>query len=187
MSRRGSVQTSGTQLDARATSSTTAMQQDAASTKRRFATALVATVIVGFTASAALAYLTSVGGGSGSAQTAAMQAVLISNDIATTSSPLLPGGSGNVTLKIDNPNNYAVTLVSVVGSGPLSFTGGNGCTLENSGVVFADQSGLNVAIAASAADQVVTLTNAVSMASSAASGCQGATVEVPVTITVHTP
>jgi len=63
----------------------------------------------------------------------------------TPNTPLLPGSSGEVILKVDNPNpaNTSVHLVSVVAHGTISVSGGNGCTLANSGVTFADQTSLS--------------------------------------------
>jgi hypothetical protein len=151
------------------------------------ALALVALVVIG--AGAAYAYFRSSGSGAGTATTSAGgQTVAVVTATATVSTRLLPGSSGDVTLNVNNPNTFAVTLATVNG-GPaaISVTGGAGCTLANSGVTFNNQSGLNVAVPANSSSLVVHLPGAASMSASSASGCQGATFNIPVSITVHQP
>ena len=89
-----------------------------------------------------------------------------------------------MSLEVNNPNAYAVTLVSVAGNGIITADPGHSsCT--TTGVTFANQSGLSTTIPASASNDQILLPGAVSMGSSSSSGCQGATFSVPVTITVH--
>lgn len=104
----------------------------------------------------------------------------------TPGTALQPGSTGEVIVKVDNPNSYAVHLVSVVAAGVITVSGGSGCTLSNSGVAFTDQTGLSVPIPATTT-QLVRLPGAVAMSTASVSGCQGATFNIPVTITAHTP
>ncbi len=112
---------------------------------------------------------------------------LVAVTLTTTGSPssaLVPGGTADVVLGVHNPNAFSVTLVSVSG-GPGSITadsGHPGCT--TTGVTFTDQTGLNIVVAPSGTT-TVHLANAASMGSSSSTGCQGATFNIPVTITVH--
>jgi hypothetical protein len=144
-----------------------------------------AVLAVGISAGAAYGYLTSSASATGHASTGTLVAVTLSTT-GTPSSSLVPGGSADVVLGVNNPNAYDVTLVSVTG-GPGSITadpGHSGCT--TTGVTFANQTGLHVAIAASGLT-TVHLAGAASMSAASSTGCQGAAFSIPVTITVRKP
>jgi len=138
-------------------------------------------------AGAAFAYFSSTGSGHGSARTGTLQTVTVSALVGgdTPSSTLLPGGpAADVVLRVNNPNAFAVTLVSVTG-GPGAITGAGGTgTCTTTGVTFTNQNNLSVAIGASGTT-LVHLAGAASMSASSDAGCQGATFSIPVTITVH--
>jgi len=88
-----------------------------------------------------------------------------------------------VILRVNNPNAYTVTLVSVSGNGTITPDGGHaGCT--TTGVSFTNQTGLSTTIGASGTT-LVHLSTAAGMATTSSSGCQGATFSIPVSITVH--
>jgi hypothetical protein len=132
----------------------------------------------------AWAYFTSSGSGSGHASTGTMSTVTLNASAGTPSTPLYPGGTGDVSLEVNNPNSYAVRLVSVTGSGTISHDASHSaCT--TTGVTFTNQAGLSTAIPASATNYPIHLSGAVAMGSSSSSGCQGATFSIPVTITVE--
>jgi hypothetical protein len=142
-------------------------------------------VVVGVLAvgGAAWAYFTSHGSGSGHVSTGTMSTVTLNAAAGTPSTPLYPGGTGDVSLEVNNPNTFAVTLVSVAGSGTITADAGHSsCT--TTGVTFTNQTGLSTTIPASASGYQIHLPGAVSMGSSSLSGCQGATFSIPVTITV---
>jgi hypothetical protein len=153
---------------------------------RRFILAVSASCLVaGLGAGAAYAYFTSTGSGSGGASVGSMQTVTLATatDIPTT--PLLPGGTGDVTLEVDNPNSFPVTLISVTQapSGTITADGNHsGCT--TTGVTFTNQTGLTKAIPAGGKVSV-DLPGAVSMATTSPAGCEGATFSIPVTITAQ--
>ncbi len=140
----------------------------------------VACIVVGLSSGAAYAYFSSSGHGTGSASVGSMQTVAISGTVSP-NTPLLPGGSGDVTFKVTNPNNFAVTLVSVVGNGTITSNQSN-CT--TTGVTFTNQTGLSTSIPA---DNTATidLPGAATMSTASSAGCQGATFSVPVTISVE--
>jgi hypothetical protein len=147
----------------------------------------VVALALGLSAGAAYGYFTSHGSGTGAASDGTMQVVTVAAITSETpNTPLLPGSTGEVIVKVDNPNAFQVHLVSVVPDGTISVTGGSGCTLANSGVSFTSQTLLSIPIPASMTT-LVRLPGAASMTSASVSGCQGATFNVPVTITVHTP
>jgi hypothetical protein len=141
-------------------------------------------VVAGLAAGAAYAYFTSSGTGIGSASIGTMQAVTISSATVSPSTPLLPGGSGDVTLQVTNPNSVAVTLVSVVGTGgPVTADSGHpGCT--TTGVTFTSQTGLSTNIPADSTT-AIDLPGAASMSTASSALCQGAAFSIPVTITVQ--
>ena len=144
---------------------------------------VVAIVFVGISVGAAYGYMTTSGQAAASVSTGSLVAVTVVTT-GTPSSALVPGGSADVVLGVNNSNAYSVTLISVTG-GPGSITadsGHPGCT--TTGVNFTDQTGLNVVVAPSGTT-TVHLANAASMGASSSTGCQGATFNIPVTITVH--
>jgi hypothetical protein len=148
---------------------------------------IVAVVVVGFvlTATAAYGYFSSTGSGSGSAGAGTMVTVAVVANAGTPTSPLYPGGTGDVVLRVHNPNPYAVSLVSVVGHGAITADAAHpGCT--TTGVTFTDQTGLSQMIAARTTVSV-DLPGAATMSASSANGCQGATFLIPVTVTAHEP
>lgn len=146
--------------------------------------AAVVTVLVSGLVVGAFAYFTSASGGSGHIAVGVIQPV---NAAAFTggdapSSALLPGRTADVIVRIDNPNSYTVTLVSVTRNGAITADAGHpGCT--GSPVTFADQAGL--AIAVPPGSSLVHLPGAASMSLDAASACQGATFAIPVASTVN--
>ena len=69
------------------------------------------------------------------ASTGTMSTVTLSATAGSPSTPLYPGGTGDVSLEVNNPNAYAVTLVSVTGNGTITADAGHsGCT--TTGVTF---------------------------------------------------
>jgi hypothetical protein len=133
----------------------------------------------------AIAYWTASGSGTASASAGTLQPVTVTALAGgdTPTSTLLPGGTGDVILRISNPNSSAVTLTSVTGNGTVTADAGHAnCT--TTGVSFANQTGLSTTIAASSTT-LVHLSGAASMSAASSNGCQGATFSIPVTITVH--
>jgi hypothetical protein len=153
------------------------------STRRRLVSVLA---VVGILAlgGAAYAYFTSHGSGSGHGSTGTMSTITLSATAGSPSTSLYPGGTGDVSLAVNNPNAYAVTLVSVSGNGAITpDSGHSACT--TTGVTFSNQSGLSTTIPGSTTNYQVHLSGAVSMSTSSSNGCQGATFTIPVTITVE--
>ena len=144
-------------------------------------TSFVSVLAVGGTA---WAYMTSAGSGTGSGSTASMSTVTLSATAGSASTPLYPGGTADVSLEVNNPNAYAVTLRSVTGHGTISPDAGHaGCT--TTGVTFTTQTGLATSIPANANGDRIDLASAVTMSTSSSNGCQGATFSIPITITVQ--
>ena len=145
---------------------------------------MIVVVMLGFGSGAAYAYFSS--NGAGSATTTAAGKPLTVHVIPATATPtntLLPGGSSDISITLNNPNDYAVRIAAVEanGAGPDA---GDGCTASNAGVTVATLSGLSIPVAAGASVEV-TIPNAANMSSSSASACQGKQLELPVLLTVQ--
>lgn len=129
---------------------------------------------------AAVAYWSTSGSGTGSAQAGNLTVSVATLGPADNATKLLvPGGTADAIVKVTNSNTYAITVMSVVGNGAI--TASAGCTTP--AVTFANQPILTVAVPASTT-QTVTLANAVSMGTTSSSDCQGAKFSIPVTVTV---
>ena len=120
------------------------------------AVALLPTIAVATAASASMpAWQTPV------AERAGFSALRVS---ATTTSPLYPGGTGDVLIRFSNPNPYPVTVT---------------------GVSFTDQSALSIRVPAKAngaeGTSDATLSRAVAMSNRSLSSCQGAVFRIPLT------
>ena len=141
-------------------------------------------------AGAAFAYFSSTGSGTGSGNVGSMHAVTISATAGTPTSPLLPGGSGDVVFNIINPNSYSVSLVSVTlktGGTITPDSGHAGCTTTDSNPVVTvnvPAHDLPATIPANTTT-LVDLAGAASMDIAATSNCQGASFSVPVVISVQ--
>ena len=100
-------------------------------------------------------------------------------------SALYPGATGDVLIRISNPNPYPVDVVSVSESGEITADAGHSaCT--TTGVSFADRTGLSIRVPAKR-DGVdgttqATLPRAVAMSNRSQSSCQGAVFSIPLTV-----
>ncbi|MFN0025887.1 MAG: hypothetical protein ACKV2O_01705 [Acidimicrobiales bacterium] len=102
----------------------------------------------------------------------------------TPATGLHPGSTGEVILKVNNPNPYPLKLRSVLSSGDPSVIAGTDCTPANAGVTFEDQVGLAMPI--NPGIQLLRLPDAAAMSTTSHNSCQGASFALPVTITVET-
>lgn len=160
--------------------------------KRRVIGVAVALLVFGTAAFVYAAWTTS-GSGSGYAKAGSATSLTTVDVSASTSATLYPGVSGNVLLKVHNPNSYGVQVTSVTGNGTITADAGHStCGSDGShptGVSFSNQTGLAINVPNSSTDsgdgagnKQVTLTNAVSMSNSSDNSCQGATFTIPVSI-----
>ena len=146
-------------------------------TKRRtigVGLALVALVAAGLVYAA----WTTNGSGSGYAKAQSAQQLTTVDVSASTAATLYPGASGDVQIRISNPNPYPVRVTSVTGNGAITADAGHpGCV--TTGVTFTNQTGLTLDVAANGtADR--TFTGAAQMSNASDNGCQGATFTIPV-------
>lgn len=119
--------------------------------------------------------------GNGYAKAVTAQNLTLSDASASTSAQLYPGGTGDVKVKVTNPNSFAVTITAVNGAGSITSDKGAGCDAAT-GVSFTNQTGLTQAVGAGAT-VTFTLTGAAAMASTSASSCQGAVFTIPISLT----
>jgi len=153
--------------------------------RRRLLSVPVGAAAMAACAVGTLAYFHATGSGTGSAKAGSLQTVTVSALAGgdAPSSLLLPGGSADVILRVNNPNAFAVTLVSVTGNGSITADSGGhpGCT--TTGLTFTNQTTLSVSVPAGSS--LVHLSGAASMSAASSNGCQGAIFSIPVAITVH--
>ncbi len=145
---------------------------------------VTAAATVGVVAGAtAFAWWSTTGAATGSASTGAV--VSLTTTASTPSgTTLLPGGSAPLVLTVTNPNPMAVVVTSVQLDTTRSVTasGATGsCTSPPLSVAAATSVTLGPG-----ATTTVTVPTAVSLGASAASGCQGATFTIPVTLSGRT-
>jgi predicted ribosomally synthesized peptide with SipW-like signal peptide len=143
----------------------------------------VVALVVGIGAGTAFAYFTSTGNGSGTITVGSVQSVTVVEATGTAVKLLYPGTSGDLLVTLDNPNSFSVTIVSISGNGTVTGTDGQG-TCTTTGVTVPTQTGLSIAVAAGSNVSVV-IPGGVSMDRTSESGCQGATFQVPISLTVR--
>src|SRR2546430_16192082 len=97
-----------------------------------------ATAVVALAAGTAAAYWLTTGSGPATAQAGTAQNPT-TTAVAVTSGLLLPGGTGDVFIRVNNPNGYAVKVIAVTGAGAITASGGTG-TCTNTAVTFTNQS-----------------------------------------------
>lgn len=150
------------------------------STSRRRLTLLGAVLTLLLGAGVARAYFTTTATGTASARAATVQDVTLT--AGTPSSPLYPGGSGDVALRVDNPNSVSVHLPSLeldtsLGANGLAVDAGHsGCNLSSLSFTTQDNGGSGFEVPPGSS--MLDLTNAISMGTGAADACQGATFTV---------
>jgi hypothetical protein len=144
---------------------------------------------LGVGAGSAYGFLTTHGSGLGVASTETMRTVTMAT-AGTPSTPLLPGRSGDVVFSITNPNDFPVSLVGVVletTEAIIPDESHSGCTTtDGNPVVTLDVPAGDLPVSIAPNSTVpVDLASAASMDPTATSNCQGASFDIPLTITVH--
>lgn len=124
--------------------------------------------------------------GAGTANGSAIATVALTTTASTANATtLVPGGAADLVVTVTNPNSRAVTLTSATldSSRTVTVAGAVGpCTAPPLAV----SATLDQPLAAGATT-TVTLPSAVTLGASAASGCQGASFTVPVTLVGRMP
>lgn len=146
----------------------------------RRAVAATIVLLVGLGVTVAFAAWTTNGSGDGYARAQSSQALTTVDVSASTVADLYPGATGDLLLRIANPNPYPVRVTGVSGNGAITSNAGAACT-GSTGVTFADQTGLTLDIAANGA-ATFTLADSVAMGNTSHTSCQGAVFTVPVSL-----
>jgi hypothetical protein len=136
----------------------------------------------------AQAYWRSAGSGTGSAGTGTVSSLTGLTGSAASTGLLAPGGTGSLVVSVSNPNPTPITVTAIsTGSVSVSVSGAAGtCTPTDPAISLATPSaGLPFTVPANGT-ATATLTDALAMGVTAASGCQSATFSVPVTLTGRT-
>ena len=108
--------------------------------------------------------------------------VTVLDATGTVTNKLYPGGTGDLLVTLNNPNVHAVAITSIAGNGAVTGSGGS---CANTGVsITPGLTGLNISVASGSSVNVV-IPGAVSMDSTSDTGCQGATFDIPIALTVH--
>ena len=136
--------------------------------------------LVGLAATVAFAAWTTNGSGDGYARAQSAQALTTVDVSASTTATLYPGATGDLRLRIDNPNPYPVRVTQVNGNGTITSDQGAACD-ASTGVSYANQTGLTLDIPANDA-ATFTLAGSVSMSNASDTTCQGAVFTVPVSL-----
>ena len=151
---------------------------------RRFgARASVATIATGLILAAGIAFAawTATGSGNGYAKAKTVSALTTVDVSTSTTAQLYRGGTGDVLVRVSNPNSFPVTVTGVSGSGTITSDKGAACN-ASTGVTFTDTTGLSQAVAGGSTGDI-TLTGKAAMSSSSDNSCQGAIFTIPVTLT----
>jgi hypothetical protein len=158
--------------------------------RRSLAVSLAALALCCAASGGAYAYFASTGSATASVIVGNAQTVTIST-AGTPSAPLLPGGpAGDLVFSVTNPNSYPVSLVSVVSEsgGTISFDGAHAScsTTDANPVVTLSVPGADLPVSIPANSTTpIDLAASVSMDAAATNSCQGATISIPITITVN--
>ena len=143
--------------------------------------AAIIVLLVGLGVTVAFAAWTTNGTGNATAKAQSAQALTTVDVSASTPATLYPGATGDLLLRINNPNPYPVRVTGVAGNGAITSDAGALCT-GSTGVTFANQTGLSLDVAANAAT-TFTLSGTVAMSNASHTSCQGAVFTVPVSLT----
>jgi hypothetical protein len=151
-----------------------------AADKARLALALSAILVVATTAVTFGSWTVSSSAGSGYSKAKVASSLTLSDASASTTAQLYPGGTGDIWIKVTNPNPFAVTVTSVTGAGTITSDKGAACDAAT-GVTFTNATGLTQAVGAGAT-VTFSLAGKVAMSNASDNSCQGAVFTVPITL-----
>lgn len=146
------------------------------------ATVGAAGMVVGGTLALGTAAASWKAAGAGTGNAAATSAVDLTTLDASALAPaeLYPGGTGDVIVRLSNPNPFPLDVDRIDGSGAITSDAGAACD-ASTGVTFDDRQGLALVVPAQST-LTVTLPDAASMDATSHDACQGAVFTIPVTI-----
>jgi hypothetical protein len=146
---------------------------------RKAAVVAALVLALGVAGVAGAAWLAS-GTGSGNAKATTAQGLTTLDASADTTAQLFPGGTGDLVVKIKNPNPYPVQVQTITQNGvPTADGGHSGCT--TTGVSLTTVTGATDNVPANSTVEF-THTGKVSMDNTSQDACQGATFTIPVSL-----
>lgn len=151
--------------------------------RKRISAASILTGVV-LAAGVAFAAWTASGTGTGYAKAGSAQALSTVDVSAQTAADLFPGGTGDVKLRVSNPNPYPVKITGVSGDGAIATVPTEAACDSSTGVTFTDQSyssGSELEVGAASSVTFI-LEDAVSMSNASANACQGKVFAIPVSL-----
>jgi len=151
--------------------------------RRLWTLAGLACIVLGGTGGAAYAYWNTLGSGSAAATTGNVSAVSVAaftgGDAPNTA--LIPGGSSDVVVRINNTNAFALTMSAISLNGSVTASGGTGtCTTTGVTITFPGSPSITVP----AGSHLIDLPGTAAMSTASQNGCQGATFQIPVSVTL---
>lgn len=155
-----------------------------AADKARLILAVSAVAIVATSAATFGSWSVSSSAGSGYSKAKVALSLTLSDASASTTAQLYPGGTGDLWVKVSNPNPFAVTVTSVTGAGTITSDKGAACD-ASTGVTFTNTTGLTQAVGAGAT-VTFSLAGKVAMSNASDNTCQGAVFSVPITLAATT-
>lgn len=133
---------------------------------------------------AALAWFSAIGGSSVTLSSSTLQPIAVI-DLAAGDSPasvLLPGTSADAIMRVSNPNSMALTVMSIVQSGPSVASGSiSGCP----GGVVTVTAGAGAGLVVDPGTWLLHVPSAVRMATDAPPACAGASFSIPADVVVR--
>lgn len=120
------------------------------------------------------------GDGSGNAAATTASDLTTLDASALAPAELYPGGTGDVIVRLSNPNPFPLDVDRIDGSGVITSDAGAACD-ASTGVTFDDRAGLGLVVPAGST-LTVTLADAATMDATSDDACQGAIFTIPVTI-----
>jgi hypothetical protein len=151
-----------------------------AADKARLVLALSAVAVVATSAVTFGSWSVSSSAGSGYSKAKLALNLTLSDASASTTAQLYPGGTGDLWVKVTNPNPFAVTVTSVTGAGTITADKGAACDAAT-GVTFTNTTGLSQSVGAGAT-VTFSLAGKVAMSNASDNSCQGAVFTVPITL-----
>jgi hypothetical protein len=150
----------------------------------RLAQAVYANLGVATTAVTFGSWTVSSSAGSGYSKAKVASSLTLSDASASTTAQLYPGGTGDIWIKVNNSNPFAVTVTSVTGAGTITSDKGAACDAAT-GVTFTNTTGLTQVVGAGAT-VTFSLAGKVAMSNASDNTCQGAVFTVPITLAATT-
>jgi hypothetical protein len=149
--------------------------------KARVALALSALALLATAAVTLGSWAVGSSAGNGYAKAVTAQNLTLGDASASTTAQLYPGGTGDLWVKVTNPNAFPVTVTAVNGAGAITSDKGAACN-ASTGVTYTNTSGLSQSVGVGAT-VTFSLAGKVAMSNASDNSCQGAIFTVPVTLT----